>query len=217
MAPSEPSKDTLTVVYQISKIVSAAATVLVAILAIWGDKVRERLAGPKLELHPKNLQGDRLNPDVIESHKHGPTMRYYLDVVNRRTWVLAKEVQVRCTKAFIKRPDGTYTEQPFEYPAAFKWTTDEGYVVWKASFKESYRCDLGQLREGSGSFVLSVRTAAPGFPSTVTPGQSIRYNFEIDASNFLSKRLLCLQIDWDGEWRSDRSELAKHLVVKIIG
>ncbi len=216
MASSEPPKDCLTVVYQYARIVGVFISLFMAYLALWGDKARERWAGPKLILCPKNLDGDQLNPEQIKGSKHGPTWRYYLDVVNRRTWVLAKEVQVRCTKAFIKQLDDTYTEQPFEYPVAFKWTTKEGKEDWNASFKGSYLCDLGTLRKESASFVLSVRTDVHGFPSTVTRDQSIRYNFEIDASNFLSKRPLCLQIDWDGEWSSDRTELAKHLLVKII-
>ena len=212
---SLPKQNGFDVAHRISQIVAAVATVFVAILAIWGEWFRARFAGPKLELCPRNLDGDRLQPERIDS-KHGPTMRYQLDVVNRRTWTRATDVQVRCTRAFCRRPDGEYTEQPFEYPATLKWTTDEGEIVWKASFKKSYRCDLGHLREADPVFTLAVRTGPPGFPNTMAPNQSVRYDFEIDATNFVSRQPLSLQIDWDGMWTPHRIQLATHLVVKVI-
>ena len=106
----------LEVISTIAKVFSAVGTVSVAVLAIWGDKVRAAIAGPKLEL---KLQNERGNLTVRANQTR--TIYYHLKLTNKRKWSPAKHVRMLVTDIEKKRADGTYFPEPLVAPLQLAW------------------------------------------------------------------------------------------------
>jgi hypothetical protein len=77
-----------------------ASSTAVAIVAVWGEKIRAKLFKPNLRLERVNGIGQRERAD-------GGTVRYYrLRLTNRALHPAAQEVEVFLTQMDIRGPDG---------------------------------------------------------------------------------------------------------------
>ena len=78
--------------------IGAFCTLIVAILAIWGNSIRSFLAGPKLKICLHDPEGE------LNFLQDGTPARYYhLKVTNKRRGAQAKNVRVILTKIFINK------------------------------------------------------------------------------------------------------------------
>lgn len=71
----------------------AVGSIAVAILAIWGDSIRTRFAGPKLSLVSHNIRGS-----VIPLGNGKRSIFYHLKVMNARKSVRATNCRVLLKK-----------------------------------------------------------------------------------------------------------------------
>ena len=198
----------LDVISTIAKVFAAIGTVTVAILAIWGDKVRAAIAGPKLELE---LQDARGNLTVRDNQKK--TVYYHIRLTNKRRWSPAKHVRVLITGIEKKRPDGTYFPEPLIAPLQLTWAFPQFHEL-RPTIATSDVCDLGCLDEDAQRFTIPLYVRPNNFRGYVEPGQSMRVSIVASAHNYESKSPLVLEISWDGIWSSDMDELQRHLVIK---
>jgi hypothetical protein len=67
----------------------ALGTVVVAILAIWGERIRALIAGPNLEFKLHNPRGN-----LTERQNGRRTLYYHIKIENKRRWALARRVRV---------------------------------------------------------------------------------------------------------------------------
>src|SRR2546425_6370564 len=74
---------------------TAIGTVAVAVLAIWGDWFKARLAGPRIRLALRDARGD------LTVRANGKkTIYYHVTVTNQRTWSPAKAVRILVAGVF---------------------------------------------------------------------------------------------------------------------
>ena len=194
----------------LAQIFAAIGTVAVAILAIWGEKIRAAVAGPKIEFGLNDPKG---NLTIRANGKR--TIYYHLQLLNRRAWSPASHTRVLVTAIEKKRPDGTYFPESLIAPLQLTWALPQFHELLPTIATRDV-CDLGYLDEDSQRFELSLYIKPNNFTGFVEPGQSMRVKIIVAAHNYESKKPTVLEISWDGKWHSDLSEMQKHLVIKEV-
>ncbi len=198
------------VINAIAQIFTAIGTISVAILAIWGDKIRAAIAGPKLELKLRDIRGD-----LTFRANQKRTIYYHLQLTNKRKWSPAKYVRVLVTGIAKKRPDGTYFPEPLPIPVQLTWAIPQFHELLPTIATNDV-CDLGFLDEDAQRFNLSLYVVPNNFRGYVESGQSMRVSIVTSAHNYQSKSPFVLEVAWDGTWSSDMDEMQRHLVIKEV-
>jgi hypothetical protein len=196
---------------------TAVGTVAVAILAIWGERIRSILAPPLLVLEPHNLTGDPTefrNPNTPGQ----PGMRvlfYHLKVVNRRPWLPVENCSV-FLRGFSRRgPDGIFHSVDMPVPLQFVWAPAEVTPSVITVTKE-HVLDFGHIIEGKGQFTPVLYSYANNFQGVVRKDEALRYQLDIRGSNFSSRRYQVFEVAWDGVWGYFPSEMQQHLRIREI-
>jgi hypothetical protein len=198
------------VVEVLAEVFTAIGTVLVAVVAIWGDFLRYKLAGPQLELSLNDPRGD-LTPRTNQTHAYF----FHLKIRNRRLWSPAKDVRVLLERIARRRPDGSFFVEPLVYALPMTWTPSEMGEVQR-TVAETEMCDLGSLDENSDRFILSAFIRPSNFKGWVLRNDAIHIRIVASGQNATSSKPLSLEIAWDGVWPADDEEIQKHLVIKEI-
>jgi hypothetical protein len=192
------------------QVVQALGTLLVAVVAIWGEKIRAAVAGPDMRLTLKDPAGDLT---VRGNGKR--TIYYHLQVSNRRTWSPARNTRVVVVDIAKKRPDGSFIAETPIAPLQLTWAFQEFHELLPTIATQDV-CDLGFIDEDSQQFELSPYVRPNNFSGFVEGGQSMRVSVIVSAHNYESTRPLVLEVSWDGKWDSHQDHMAKHLVVKEV-
>lgn len=188
---------------------TAIGTVAVAILAIWGDWVRTKLAGPQLVLSLLNTRGD-LNPT-----NYGQKQIYYhLKVENQRTWSPAKQVRVLVTGIKKRRPDGSYYAEQMIAPLQLTWAYPQFHELFP-TIGTAETCDFGFLSQGDDQFKLSPYISPNNFAGHIKKGDSMQVQVVATAHNGVSEPI-SIEVSWDGVWSADLEEMQRHLVIKQL-
>ena len=195
----------------------AFGTLSVAILAIWGAKIRSILAPPLLVLEPHNLSGD---PTVLRSPTdppgHGTRVLYYhLKVVNKRQWLPVENCSVFLHGISRKGPDDLFHPIPMIVPLQYVWAPAEITPPTVTIIKEQI-LDFGRMSEGENMFVPVLYSYSNNFQGFVKKGEVLRYQLEIRGSNFSSKKYQVFEVAWDGQWEYVPSEMEQHLHIREI-
>lgn len=189
---------------------SAIGTLAVAILAIWGDKIRATIAGPRMLARLKTPQGN------LTVRANGTrTIYYHLDIVNRRSWSPARHASVLVTALSKMLPDGTYAQESLVAPLQLTWAYQEFHEL-RPTISTADVCDIGFVDENAGRFQLSTYVTPYNFSGFIGPNDSMRLAVSIRAHNYESKKPIVLQVSWDGKWDSDLSKMARHLILKQL-
>jgi hypothetical protein len=180
---------------------------VIATLAIWGEKFRNLLAGPKIDLSLRPGPGD------LHYSKEGKKMLYHhILVEDQRRWSPVKQFRLLVDKIERRGPGDTYFAESLIKPLVLKFP----YNLLEKDIPEiasPTACDLGALDEAGGRFQLSAYQKTGTVNAAVSAGESMRIHIVATGHNFRSKRPLILEISWDGQW-SDLSEMDRHLVIK---
>lgn len=184
-------------------------TILVAILAIWGDRIRTRILGPKIYLEVPNPPGTHV------TLKSGEEVFYlYLRVRNRKVFSWAPNCQVLLQAVQTREPDGQYHDLPLPVPLQFMWclSVPETYTM-----RRNYGVDVGFICKNELSQIKTTFYRTPNnFQGIVTPGSSVRYYIEIVADNYASHNPYVCEISWDGQWSDKPDEMCRHVNVRFV-
>ncbi|MDP2895452.1 MAG: hypothetical protein Q8Q12_02690 [bacterium] len=194
----------------------AFGTVLVAVVAIWGEWIRSAVAGPKMQITLKDAKG--------WAARGSPYRRYTLMVYNKRHWASAKNVRVLCEKMFRRSSDGCFEELPLYDPIQLRWTRSSVRKMTSPRLNPDISsmdmCALGAM--SIGGFALDAYCGDVHFPHSdpsrghSLAGETVRIELIVVADNFRSKAPYVLEIAWDGERSEDAEEMSKHLVIKEL-
>ncbi len=189
----------------------AAGTLAVAVMAIWGEKVRSWLAPPKLLIQPHTLRGDPtlLTPGALR------IMYYHLKVVNLRPYLTVQNCRVLLKGLSRRGPDGNFHAVPMAVPLQFVWAPAEVSPSQVTITKEQV-LDFGRIVEGNNRFEPVLYAYANNFQGFVQAGEAVRYFLEVDASNFVSPRPQVFEVAWDGEWHFESENMEHHLRIAEI-
>jgi hypothetical protein len=194
----------------ITQVFIAIGTLAVAILAIWGEKVRNWIAGPKLELKLRSTSGN------LTTRQDGQrTIYYHVKIQNKREWAPARRVRILCTAIAKKTPEGSFALEPLAIPVQLTWAFPTFHELLPNIPKEDI-CDLGFLDENSEQFKLSPYLWPNNFRGSILPKETIRVSLITSTDNFTSKSPYVLEIYWDGVWSHDLNDMREHLVIKEV-
>jgi len=196
--------------YLITQVFIAIGTTVVCILAVWGDKIRSYIAGPRLRFELHNPRGD------LTLRRDGRrTIYYHVKIKNERHWAAARRVHILCNSISKKAPDGSFVQEPLIIPVPLTWAFPTFHELLPTISADDI-CDLGYLDEGSNTFKLSLYIYPNNFRGFIGANEAMRVGLIATADNFISKSSYVLEISWDGKWSSDLNEMRKHLVIKEI-
>jgi hypothetical protein len=191
---------------KLASVFTAIGTVAVAVAAIWGDWIRSKFAGPKLELALVNRWDRNTGND-------GRRQIYcHLEVRNLRRWSPAKNVRVVVEGLAKRKPDGTFFPEYLVVPLQLTWGLPTFHELLPTIGPQD-RCDLGLLQEGSGQFRLSTYIWPNNFRGFLAAGEAMQVRAVALGQDAASNPLL-LEISWDGTWSADLEEMQRHFVVK---
>jgi len=194
----------------VAQVFAAVGTVAVAILAIWGEKIRDWIAGPELQFTLHNPQGD-----LTKWQTSIRTIYYHIKVENKRRWALARRTRILCTGLAKKAADGSFVPEPLVVPVQLTWSFPN-FRELVQNIRTEEVCDLGFLDEGSQQFKLALYVYPNNFRGFLSQNEAMRINVVASADNFTSRSPYVLEISWDGKWSSDLNEMRKHLTIKEV-
>ena len=200
----------LSSVESVVSVLAEIATVILAILAIWGDRIRTAVAGPKLKLDLRDTRGN-----LTKRHNQKKAVYYHITLTNERSWRPAEHVRLVVTGILKQRPGGLYTPEPLVAPLQLTWVYP-GFHELLPTITSSDTCDLGYLDENTSRFTLALYQTPNNFTGYVAAGESMLVNIIASAHNYESKSPLVLRISWDGKWCEDMTELQQHLVIEKV-
>jgi len=206
-----------TYVRVVLEILVAVGTLAVAVLAIWGQKIRSVLAPPKLVIEPHNLSGD---PTVLRQldNPQAPgtrVMYYHLKVVNKRPWLPVSSCRV-VLKGLTKRgPDNLFHPVTMPVPLQFVWAPAE-ITPPTVTITKEHVLDFGRIVEGGKCFQPVLYSYLNNFQGFVCPREAVRYQLEVQAADFTSPRHHVFEVAWDGQWSHVPEEMLKHLTIREL-
>ena len=195
---------------EIAQIIAAIGTVIVAALAIWGDKVRSIVAGPKIRIRLREARGN------LTTRANGTrTVYYHIAVTNARTWSPARNLIVRLIKIETMAADRRFQPERLVHSLQFTWANPQFHEI-SPTVTSSDMCDFGFIDEGSEGFVPSMYVMPNDFEGIVQAEETRRFTIDATADNYHSKTPLVLEVAWDGTWTADTEQLMRHLVIREI-
>jgi len=189
-------------VLQVIEIILGA---ILAILAIWGDRVRHWCTPPKLKV---SLRSRATKVEVISEQK---TRYLHLVVSNSNPWNHATGVKVFVTK--IERTDAGSIDVYDTGSIPLKWQFS-AYGMNPTSFGPPRICNLGCLVEG-GVFQLATEFVPASCKTSIVAGVTMTVHIKAIADNVESPALI-LKLSWDGTWSDDDAVMSTSFSVDVI-
>lgn len=185
-----------------------AASVVIAIVAIWGDRIRASLLRPRLRLKISDPHG---TPErIFESGRFPPARYYRVRVTNSASHPEARDVEVLIIHLDGRGPDGN-PQRIFEGALPLQWQHHQLYsksrTIGRATVAEA---DL--LIACEDRLQLTPMLAPLDFPAAMRGETHIWVTIVARGLNGES-RPMRIKIDWDGAWERGSAEMAKHLIV----
>jgi hypothetical protein len=188
--------------------VVGAATLLIAIIAIWGNLFRSWWSGPKLKVFILNPLGE-VNP----LNDGTPVRNYHLKVTNSRKGAPAYNVRMILTKIFQPAADGRLVDRSFSGPLQLTWQFSAMHPQFSLIGPDDI-CNLGSIKKGE-RFGLMPYIVPNNFTGYVEANQKLQAEVVAVADNGQSEPIH-IAIAWDGIWSDDTMEMSRHLVVKEV-
>jgi hypothetical protein len=195
-------------IHLLAEVFTAVGTVLVAILAIWGDFFKAFFAGPKLELSLSGL-------DLTVRNDGTPTYYFRINVKNRRTWAAAEGARVQIVGiARRSKLDGSFKRESLAVPVQLFWVPAE-----RASEREliidAAICDFGYL-DMKQLFKLATMNTPNNFNGQMYEDNPMRVQVRVSAQNMRPRNPIVIEVFWDGQFVLDPNAMEKHLLAKEV-
>ena len=189
-------------------LVIALGTLALAVVAIWGDRIKSWVAfGPQLSLEPLGI-------GAITKQSNGMKVRFfYLRVRNTRAgrFPPAHETQVLITRIEAEDAAGEPTIV-FAETVPLTWVRQEVYPLLRTIGPDA-EANLLRIRE-DGWFQFETIVRPHHLPQ---PGiGTARFWVTVQArSNEADSRPRRFRVTWDGQWQDGQCEIERHLVVAL--
>ena len=189
---------------------AAIGTVTVAVVAIWGDWIRSKLAPPKLTIEPHNLRGN------LTTFSNGKKVFFYhLKIRNKRSWSTSKNCRVLLKQILKRGPDNKFYLTPMVVPLQFVWSPAE-LTPPIVTINNEQILDLGCIEEDAEFFRPVLYSYSNNFKGFVGKNEAVRYCLEIVSDNFFSKELEIFEVAWNGKWSDNPEEMVENLKITEI-
>lgn len=195
------------------QIITAVITLIVGVIAIWGDFIRSKFSPLKLEILPQNLSGELTT--WYNGPNSGKVYYYHLKVKNKSNWQLAKHCRVLLTGMYKKDSQGLFVHTEFNALHPFEWTPAEDGKEY-VDITDSQVFDFGKIHENTNSFNVATRRYPNNFKGTLKPNDTIRYCLKIDAVGFRQKKDQIFEVTWNGQWSDDENIMKNYITIKEV-
>ena len=176
---------------------AAVGTVAVAVMAIWGERIRACLAPQKVTLRLHTFRG--VAALLIGPGLNRPVRYYHLKVVNDRPWLTVQNCRVLLRSLHRRGAGDNYTELEFPVPFPFVWSGEQPSPE-QVTITTERVLDFGALAEGDEAFRPLLRAAPNLFEGYVRRGEAVRYELVVEASTLASAKSQVFEVTWDGEY-----------------
>lgn len=202
---------------QLPNWLAASGTIVIAILAIWGESFRKKIAGPKLRIHLVDPKQERI---ITHSDGKRQSIYFHLKVKNKRKITLAKKVNVLINKVLIKRENSQkfeehYLQDNFPIYRAYSTKQDPYYEAEPTIGPAECTFDIGHLQKENREFIIHHRLTNEYNKIALGPKETIKIDFVAVGENSRSKHKY-VEINWNGEWPSDDSSILECFEIKEI-
>jgi hypothetical protein len=188
----------------------AVGTIAVAVMAIWGDYIRSKLAPPKLIIQPHNLRG------TVTRFTGGPRVIYYhLKLVNLRPWLTAKNCRVLLRAIHRRGPNHQFGQIPLPVPPQYVWAP-AGFTPAVTEITKDQILDFGSLIEGETLFKPVLYFYPNDFQGFIEAHEAVRYSLEIIAQGYTAKRYQVFEVAWDGTWSDNLDQMSQSLTIREV-
>jgi hypothetical protein len=187
-------------------IVLVVATLILAAVAVWGERIRQRWVRPKLRL----LLDEPHLTFISGTNRRG--WYYQLHVVNDRKTSPASNTQVRLTKVFKKALDDSWQEHQFSGPVQVQWRWPD-QIPQYATIGPDQHATFACLLEGADAAELCLFLTPNNLESRIPALEPTRLHFKAVSDTAESKELV-LEVASDGQWEEGRSAMDTHMSVK---
>jgi hypothetical protein len=195
------------------QIFSSLITLLVGIIAIWGNLIRYKISPLKLKINGQNLHGE------LTTWTNGPNYYkvyyYHLKVVNNSNWQLAKHCRVLLTGIYKKDSNGSFVYTEFNALHSFEWTPSE-YSKEYVDITDKHNFDFGRIFENINTFNPVIKGYPNNFKGNLKPNETIRYCLKIDGVGFRQKNDQIFEVFWNGKWSDNEEIMKKNINIKEI-
>ncbi len=195
------------------QIITALVTLIVGVIAIWGDLIRSKFSPLKLEILPQNLCGELTT--WYNGPNSGKVYYYHLKVLNKSNWQLAKHCRVLLTGMYKKDSQGLFVYTEFNALHPFEWTPAENGKEY-VDITDSHVFDFGKIYENVNSFKVATRRYPNNFKGNLMPNETIRYCLKIDAVGFSQNKDQIFEVFWNGKWSDYEEVMRGNVLIKEI-
>jgi hypothetical protein len=191
----------------------AFGTVAVAVLAIWGDWVRSKLAPLKLSIILPMRIGDPTTFTGPAGTVGTRVMFYHLRVINQRRWLAAENCRVMLVGLSRRDPSNIFQPLPLPVPLQLVWAPAE-LMPPSITITREQVLDLGYVIENEDRFVPRIYGIPNNFQGFVGANEAVRLQLQIEAVNF-SSPIYVVEVAWDGQWSYDPETMNRHLPIRL--
>lgn len=196
----------------IASYLTAAGTVAVAVLAIWGGWFRDHFAPVRVTF---SLRDTTASFTHLSDQEKTRVAFWHIEVENRLRWNPPRNIRLLITALERRGPDGAFHPLALPVRVQLRWSPAEFHELSPTVVKHD-TCDLGSIRHGALCFEPSLYARPNNFEGFVHAGEALRYTVSAYADNYVSFAPLVVEVAWDGAWGDDVVEMGRHLVVKQV-
>lgn len=187
---------------------TAAGTIFLGIVALWGDRLRRQCFPPKLHLTLFSREGE----EARSGEERKPTRFYRLKVSNQRRWSVATRCQVFLLSVEVPAADGRY-QVVWSTPVPIAWRFQQVNPIMR-DIGPSADCNLCSVTKDQGLQLYPL--VKPLFLETeYTQAVRLRLTLQVQSVEVDSDRVQ-VDIAWDGQWADGAQEMMQHLVVNQL-
>lgn len=192
----------------------AFGTISLAVIAVWGDRLRRLVFPPRLRLGVLSPEGESAR--VGEDRR--PARFYHLKISNARRWSPATQVQVYLLRVETPRGDGQL-RLVWDGNVPIRWRHQEVHPLAR-DIGPAVDCDLcSAVRHSDHVIPNQLRLYPLVTPHTLTDVYSeateLYLTFQAKSVEADSE-LLRVKIFWNGQWADGEKEMADNLVVTEV-
>lgn len=191
---------------------AAIGTIAVAVMAIWGDWVRSKLAPrPRMSIEDHNLRGS------VESFPNGAkAIFYHLRLKNSTTWTSPTGCRVLLTGIHRRLPNGEFMPKPQHVPIPFVWAP-AGLSSSQVTISDCATLDFGQVTNGGNYFEPRLSVMPHNFHGYVGPNEAVRYTLQAEGDTPFKCSPVTYEVAWDGNWSENLDKMAQYLTIRRVG
>lgn len=204
--------------------ISALATIVLAIVAVFQDRLRSWVFSPKLDVEQGPFYPDPVKIPLTDGDGNFVTEACYLQIRIKNDGTTAEKVEVFIAK-IEKEINGIFHKVESFYPLNLKWRHYGTIFLDRLSPNTGRDCTLGRIvnpqqkqKVGDDNPLLNIpqdrspfRLDLATIPNTrsdlLSPGR-YRLFLEIGASNTRHPKKRMIELEFTGEWLTETKDMA---------